>query len=93
MHSKLCEVAYAQQNEQALMHSLNRNIASENDDDIDHRIADSAAGHDAWLSFRLSDEERDVGATTKVAAGLRVRRDGCGFGMVIADSCDKDGIR
>ncbi len=51
-------------------------FAPDYDDDIDYRTADSAAGHDAWLSLRVLHEGRNVGSIAEVAVGLCFRRDG-----------------
>ena len=60
------------------------------DDNIDHRTVDSAAGHDARLGLRVLYEERDVGSIAEVAAGFCIGRDGGGIGMVAANSGDGD---
>ena len=61
------------------------------DNNIDHRIADSAAGHDIRLSLRLPDEGGDVGAAAKVAPWLHLRSDGRRLRVVAADTVDGDG--
>ena len=74
------------------MHSLNHNIIPD-DNDIDHRTADSAAGYDARLSLRVFHEGRDVREITENIAGFRIGCDGGCIGMVAADSCNGDGGR
>ena len=61
------------------------------DNNIDYRTADSAAGHDARLHLRLHDARRDVCAAAEVAAWVCIGGDGGRFGMVVADSGNGDG--
>ena len=73
------------------MHSLNHNIAPD-DYDINYRTADSAAGHNARLSFCILHAGRDVASIAKVVTRLCIGCDGSGIGMVAADSGDGDDV-
>ena len=57
------------------------------ENDIDYRIVDTAAGHDARLGFRVLHAWRNVGTSAEVVAWLRIGSDGGCLRMVIADSC------
>ena len=59
-----------------MRNSIKSYTFAHNDNDISYRTADSAAGHDAWFGFCLSDEGRNVGPSAESAVGLCLRCNG-----------------
>ena len=66
------------------------NFAADGYNNTDDWTVAAPVWHDVGLGLRFSDERRDVGAATEVAARICVGRDGGGVGVVAADSGDGD---
>ena len=75
---------------QAIIH---KKVVPLQHDNIDYRITDSIAGHDARFGFCVLYEGRNVGQTAEILVGICFGCDGSGIDMVAADSGDGDGSR